>query len=281
MIKKVYRKLYRTWLGKSLTIDEFRYVLVDLLGIKKGDSILVHTSFGNLNSAFSPKEAVAAVMDIVGNDGNILMPFYPTDSKNWLEQGEVFDLRTTPTRSGILSSSFARHPDVKRSLHPIKSMAVWGKDRDYLISTHHQSKTPFDQKSPYYKFIGLKNSKSIGIGVFKNLVVHASEDTIDEYPKYYHDTIYRGRVISEEGKEYEIETPIHKNIKMLPSCEYLFFTKCPGYFEVFYRKRRFYASDAMLAYKHIKELANNNLTAQNLIKKQSYYRKIISRINRI
>lgn len=281
MIKKYYRYLYRAWLGKPLSTNDFIYIIHDLLGLKKGDSVLVHASFGNLKTNFSPKEAVEILMETVSDEGNLLMPYYPSDSVNWLKEDNVFDVHSTPTRSGILSATFARYPGVKKSLHPIKSLAVWGKDRDYLISTHHESTTPFDEKSPYYKLICLNGSKAIGIGVFKNSLVHASEDTIQTHPTNYSDIVYTSKVIDESGNGINVKTSFHTEGNNIHTCEYLYITKCPQYREVFFKKRKFYVSDAPSAHKHIKDFADKGITARSLKKDQSIYRNIKSKINRI
>jgi len=281
MIKKYYRKLYRAYLGKPMSKDEFDHVLKNLLGLSRGDSVLVHSSFGNLKAGFSPKEAVELLMEIVGQDGNILMPYYPEDSRNWLEQGKVFDVKTTPTRSGILSVTFASFPEVKKSLHPIKSLAVWGKDRDYLISTHHESVTPFDEKSPYYLLSKLHNSKSIGVGVFKNSMVHSAEDVISAYPRYYYQKTYEGQCVDYDGAKTIVKTQVHGETNSVPPCEYLFQTKCPGYSEIKYRKRRFYVSDCKKIITHIQTLTDQGLSATKVAEKQKLNRLLTAKVNRL
>ncbi|MFN3554347.1 MAG: AAC(3) family N-acetyltransferase [Bacteroidales bacterium] len=282
MIKKYYRKIYRTWLGKKLSSEEFLHILTSLLDLKKGDSVLVHASFGNLKPDFSPEKAVEILMNVVGKEGNLLMPYYPYDSKKFLESGEVFDVNSTPTRSGILSATFSMFPEVKKSIHPIKAMAVWGKDRDFLISDHQFSKTPYDEHSPYGKLLNINNAKSIGLGVFKNLVVHAAEDIVECYPRYYEPIFYEGFVKDYHENLVKITTPVHGNIKMVPSCEYLRITECPGYAEVSFKKRRFYTSNYLSAFKHIKQITEEHgLTAEKVLNKQTCIDKITSRIVRL
>ena len=259
LIKKYYRKLYRAWLGKPLSIDEFEYVIKELLGISKGDSVLVHCSYGNLKADFSPKEAVKVLMEAVGDEGNLLMPYYPEDSKNWLEQGKVFDVRSTPTRSGILSATFALFPEVKKSLHPIKSLAVWGKDRDYLISTHHESVTPFDEKSPYYLLSHLSGSKTVGLGSYKNSFVHCAEDIDPNYPKYYSNYSLDGRCLDDFGNAHVVQTYFHAGEKVPRFTGYLINTNCPNYQILKHRMRLFYIGSCKSIMKHISSNSKNGL----------------------
>jgi len=260
MIKKYYRKLYRAYLGKPLSKDEFRYILSNLLGISKGDSLLVHSSYGNLKANFTPSEAVEILMELVGQNGNILMPYYPEDSTSWLEKGKIFDVRYTATRSGILSSAFAKYPGVKKSLHPIKSLAAWGIDRDYLIATHHESITPYDTKSPYFKLINLRNSKTIGIGTYKNSFVHCAEDITENYPKYYYKKSFNGKCIDNNGNMKNVCTYTHAPINNPRFTGYLLQTNCPDYKIYSYRRRIFYQGMCESIIYHVKKFTRNGLT---------------------
>ena len=282
MIKKYYRKIYRTWLGKKLSSEEFLHILTSLLDLKKGDSVLVHASFGNLKPDFSPEKAVEILMNVVGKEGNLLMPYYPYDSKKFLESGEVFDVNSTPTRSGILSATFSSFPEVKKSLHPIKSLAVWGKDRDELISRHHYSKLPFDQNSPYYRLLRMQSAKTIGLGVFKNSMLHMYEDNITAYPTYYEGKKYIAKCINYEGKVCNVETYTHGKSNRVESCEYLKLIKCPSYKEVLFKQRRFYVLNEQIAYKHIARLVESeNKTAEYFKQDTSFVHYIKSKIPRI
>lgn len=282
MIKKYYRKLYRAWLGKPLQKEDFQFILKNLLGLKKGDSVLVHASFGNLKPGFSPEVAVEILMETVSVEGNLLMPYYPSNSVNWLKEGKVFDVRSTPTRSGILSATFSNFPGVKKSLHPTKSLAIWGKNRDYLISEHHYSQTPFDIFSPYGKLLNFSNAKSVGLGVFKYSGMHAYEDNINDYPKYYSAVSYKGKVIDYSGKTIIVKTPFHISNNATQPCEYLKLTNCPEYVEIKFKKRRYYVSDYMLAFNHIKYLfVEKGLTAIAMKDKQSVKSIVTSKLVRI
>ena len=260
MIKKYYRNLYRTWLGKPLSKDQFRYILSELLQINRGDSILVHCSFGNLKAGFSPSEAVEILMEVVGYEGNILMPYYPEDSVRWLEEGKVFDVRSTPTRSGILSSTFAKYPGVEKSLHPIKSLAAWGKDRNYLIDSHHESTTPYDRKSPYYKLLNLKNSKTIGIGTYKNSFIHCAEDITDNYPRYYYKNSFKGRCLDTNGNMITVNTYAHAPQNIPRFTGFILQTNCPDYEKYSYRNRIMYVGVCDAIVDHIKKCTKDGIT---------------------
>jgi len=263
MIKKHYRKLYRRWLGRPLSKDEFRYVVKELLAIGKGDSVLAHSSFGNLKPGFAPAEAVEILMEAVGFQGNLLMPYYPEDSIRWLQEEKIFDVRSTPTRSGILSATFSKFPDVRKSLHPIKSLAVWGKDRDYLISTHHESVTPYDTKSPYYKLTKINGAKTIGIGTYKNSFVHCAEDITPDYPTYYHTMFFKSVCIDCNGYYHHVGTYAHASAAIPRFTGFLINTNCPDYKTVSYRSRLFYSGLCSSITKHMKECIKADISPHN------------------
>ncbi len=77
--------------GKKTTLDELREVLVDDLGLKAGDRIIVTSSFGNLNANYTPKDVVELLMSIVTEEGTIMMPYYPPfNSTIWAKENNVF-----------------------------------------------------------------------------------------------------------------------------------------------------------------------------------------------
>jgi len=157
-----------------------RKILHDDLGVCYGDTILVHCGFGFLNASFSPAELVNLLQEVVGKNGNIIMPVYPPGlSSDWVKSGRIFRVETTKPSTGVLSKIFSKFDDVFISNHPIKAVAAWGKDAQYLISKHENSSYPYDDKSPYYKLSMMSGSKSIGLGVRNCAIMHCAEDLFE------------------------------------------------------------------------------------------------------
>lgn len=246
--------------GGRLSIDEFSDILTKKLHLQYGDSIMIHSSYGNLNTAFSPEEAIRTIQNIVGKEGNILMPFYPGSSYDWIKDENVFDVKKTKSTMGVLTNTFASLEGVKISLHPIKAVAAWGKDRDYLISTHHKSNTPYDKHSPYFKMLELKGSKSIGLGIERNTIFHACEDTISVYVnELYFEKKHTGYCIDYDGNKIKTETLVHipeKTRNIALSGVFLKLTKCPSYRVVKHKRRLFYVLDNKLLHEHVLKMAS-------------------------
>ena len=255
--KRALRRLSSTTLGKPLELDEFQYVLERKLCVRKNSSVLVHCSFGRLKANFSPAQAVMTLKDLVGEGGNILMPCYPGNGEEWLASGKVFDVQTTPIVTGVLAETFARTCGVRTSTHPIKAVAAWGKDRDFLIEGHHLSKTPYDSRSPYAKLLSLKNSLVIGLGTAKMSFYHCCEDSAPDYSRYlYTSNPVTGLCRTEDGSVEEVTTYVHRTevLSGMPSSiEFLSRTRCPSYTVLEYRRRMFYAGDVRSIYRHVRD----------------------------
>ncbi len=197
-IRKLKYRYDRRFLSKDkkTTIDDVRRILTINLGLRDGQAILVHCGFGYLNADFTPVELIDLLKDIVGKDGMIMMPFYPPGlSSDWLKSGRIFDPASIKCSTGVLAQTFAKDSDVLVSCHPIKAVAVWGKNNNKVIDKHHESLYPYDEKSPYFYLANIENSVSIGLGVRNCSIVHCAEDMFEHEKAYlYSDISYGGQV---------------------------------------------------------------------------------------
>ena len=91
------------------------------LGITPGDVLMVHSSFDRF-AGFSgkPTDVLRVLQDAVGPTGTLLMPTLPFTGTavEYVSRGEIFDVRRTPSRVGLLTELFRRSPGVVRSVHP-------------------------------------------------------------------------------------------------------------------------------------------------------------------
>ncbi|MBD3182311.1 hypothetical protein GF312_08465 [Candidatus Poribacteria bacterium] len=110
--------------------------------IAKGDRIMVHSSLSSFGWVEGGAETVIrALMDIVGEDGIILMPSFnhgvPFNKRN----PDVYDPLKTPCTNGLIPDTFWRMDDVYRSLNPTHPFAAWGKDAERYTKNHHNTLT--------------------------------------------------------------------------------------------------------------------------------------------
>jgi aminoglycoside 3-N-acetyltransferase len=200
------------------TIDDLVYVLGDVFRIKTGDTLFVHSAVGDIMRGVPVNSIIEILMEMVGPQGTIMMPSYPKlPSYRFLKSGELWDVERTPSYTGLLTEIFRRDDNTKRSLHPTKSVAVWGRLRDELISEHHKDIRPYSANSPYFKLKECRG-KAIGIGVSAHYLsfVHTIDDYLGhKFPvDVYHKELFNGRVLTYEGNEIIVQTLAHNLDKM-------------------------------------------------------------------
>jgi aminoglycoside 3-N-acetyltransferase len=102
------------------------------IGIHAGNKIFVHSdikAFGKIATRDKTtllRSLVNALQESVGHEGTVVMPtFSYSFCKN-----EVYNKGSTRSTVGALTDFFRTEKDVQRSLHPIFSVAAWGKHAD-------------------------------------------------------------------------------------------------------------------------------------------------------
>lgn len=212
------RRKVQDALRSPLSETELLKILVDELGVGKGDTVFIHSSIDQLNLGFPFYRVLPLLQDLVGGRGTLLFPTYPQlSSYEFLRRGEVFDVRKTPSYTGILSEVARRQSNAARSLHPTKSVCALGSAAQELTRDHHKSPYPYDACSPYYR-IGEFDGKMIGLGVSTaNLsYVHCVDDAFkQDFPvQPYHQQLFAATCINAEGEKVIVETYAHDMRKM-------------------------------------------------------------------
>ncbi len=195
--------------------DDFTNILAGDLGLQSGDVVYVHSGMDGLNLAFPFYRILFLIQKVIGPDGTVVFPTYPNhliSSYEYLLQGRVFDVRRTPSYTGILTEFARRQRQAVRSLHPTKSVCAIGPAARKLTTTHHLSPYPYDTNSPYYKLIA-HQGKIIGLGVTTNYISfgYCVDDALKEkFPvQVYHDRIFEAPCINYEGETVIVSTYAH------------------------------------------------------------------------
>lgn len=216
-VTRAKRKLDRARVGRLplLTEKDFRDILIERLGLSAGDTVYVHSSIDQLNLEFPFYRVLALLQDVVGPRGTLLFPTYPNQrvsSYEYLQAGHVFDIRRTPSYTGLLTEIARRQKDAIRSLHPTKSVCAIGPNAREMTATHQQSPWPYDTNSPYYKLIE-HNAKIVGLGVWTQYLslVYCVDDALKEASpvQTYFPEKFAGRCIDYQGREVVVETFAH------------------------------------------------------------------------
>lgn len=204
-----------------LTEDDFTKLLSGELGLESGDVVYVHSGMDGLNLAFPFYRILFLIQKVIGPEGTVVFPTYPNhlvSSYEYLLQETVFDVRRTPSYTGILTEFARRQRQAARSLHPTKSVCAIGPAAKELTATHHLSPYPYDTNSPYYKLIA-HQGKIVGLGVTTNYISfgYCVDDALKEkFPvKVYHDRIFSAPCINYEGETVIVRTYAHDMSKVV------------------------------------------------------------------
>lgn len=179
---KNYRNFDKLFFKKKFNTSELKYHL-EYLGLKKGDTILVHSSWDEFyNYEGTIHDFINCLIDVIGSEGTLVMPSYPLLRK----KTSVFDLLTTPTAAGLIAEEFRKYPGVLRSIN-IHSVCALGPNAFYLIKDHQDSITSWDENSPYYK-LGEIDAKvfSFGLGTkFVGTIMHVADSVLRNQLVYF------------------------------------------------------------------------------------------------
>ena len=146
------------------------------LGIEKGDTLFIHSSFKSLGPVDGGAGTVISALEAaIGQDGLILMPtFSLLPSRE--ERVASWSVATTPSTVGWLTEFFRQMPGTYRSDHYSHAIAARGKDAEAFVADHLRREgyqSPWDHH-PWSKTYGTHspmfraykaNAKLLMIGV--------------------------------------------------------------------------------------------------------------------
>jgi aminoglycoside 3-N-acetyltransferase len=169
------------------------------LGVTEGDTMLVHSSyksFGEVDGG--PQTVIRALEAALGTDkdGTLIMPTFNFD----FNKGAPWDVRTTPSKMGVLTELVRKDPRAKRVFHPFYSFAILGRHAEMLGSLRYKS--AYERNSVFGKLRDL-DGKIMVIGLAYNdsmTFFHHIEQM--EGVDYRFLKQFTGEVTDENGKTY-------------------------------------------------------------------------------
>jgi len=253
-----------------LTESDFKEILTNDLRLTSGDLVYVHSGMDGLNLSFPFYRILFLIQEIIGPRGTVVFPTYPNhriSSYEWLKQGNVFDIRRTPSYTGILTEFARRQRKAVRSLHPTKSVCAIGPAAADLTATHELSPYPYDANSPYYKLIA-GGGKIVGLGATTNYISfgYCVDDAFKEnFPvRVYHRELFAAPCINYDGEQVLVQTFAHDmNTTVHPDMPewmraYVSEDACR---DLVLRGMRFFRADAPKLFAEMMELARRDIIA--------------------
>lgn len=178
---------------RKLVLKEDILSALAQVGVRPGQSIMVHTSLSRLGYVLGgPQVVIEALVETVGPEGTLMMPtqswrnldpesgvhwdvpqeWWPAIRENW----PAYDKAITPTNTmGAVAEMFRSWPGAMRSDHPARSVAALGKNARYLTENHDLSNI-FGDGSPIGRLYELDGHVLlIGVGHDKNTSLHLAD----------------------------------------------------------------------------------------------------------
>ena len=207
------------------------------IGIKQGDTIMVHSSLSKLGFVCGGEVTVVeALIEAVGKDGTVVMPTHssncvdpifwtdPIVPNEWFEdirkEMPAFNPDLTPTFGmGKIVECFRNMKGAKRSYHPTVSFAAFGKNADFIIK-NHSLEYSLGENSPLARFYELDGKVLLlGVDYDVNTSFHLSEYRAGNYTvttnispiiengkkvfKQYEDIEFKTELFMFAGEEFE------------------------------------------------------------------------------
>ena len=218
------KRLNRARVSRLPLLSEkvFTDILRDELLLTSGDTVYVHSSVDQLNLEFPFYRVLPLIQNVIGPQGTVLFPTYPNrspvSSYEYLLSGKVFDVRRTPSYTGLLTEFARRQRNAVRSLHPTKSVCAIGPYAKDLTATHQQSPYPYDRCSPYFKLVE-HQAKIVGIGVWTTYLsfVYCVDDALkqDAPVETYYPEVIAAQCINYQGEVETVETYAHNMSRVI------------------------------------------------------------------
>jgi aminoglycoside 3-N-acetyltransferase len=157
----------------AINIEDIKFSL-ELMGIAKGDVVIVHSSLSSMGYVTGGADAVIdALLETVGDEGTIVM----STLTGWFKH---FDVDSSPSAVGKISEVFRKRKNAYRSLHPVHSVAAIGKRAQYITEDHNNCETGCGPGTPYYKIKELNGKiMLLGVDLDRNTIMHCLEEEIN------------------------------------------------------------------------------------------------------
>ena len=200
--------------GEGVTLNEL-FEQFKQAGITSGDSVLVHSSLSKIGFiAGGPEAFIRALVQVVGPNGNILMPTSPNGAfqLDYIRKLTVFDVNQAPSALGKITETFRTWPGTIRSASPTEPVSALGPDAAWFTSGHLGCETPYTAESPFAR-LAEKNGKILYVGVTLDNAgtsLHVLEDAVPDFkfPVYFPE-LFNCRIRLSTGEEQQVKIKVH------------------------------------------------------------------------
>lgn len=192
------------------------------LGIRQGDTLLVHSSMKSIGIVEGGADAVldALIEAVCGknaeSDGMLVLPTHTWKTMN--DDHSVYDPMVEPACVGILPNLFMKKAGVVRSLHPTHSVAAFSKNRKKTleyISGEERFSTPCNRNGCYGKLYDLDAKiLLLGVGMNRNTYMHGVEEWFGITERLTKETLKLKICIHEDNDKQNVHQPSYVDVLM-------------------------------------------------------------------
>ena len=181
------------------------------LGLKNGDSVVVHSSYKSIGLVDGgPHAVIEALMETVLPDGALLFPNLNITHEFTKQKPPRFDLKEDSLKNttGIMPEIFKFEYAEHFSIHPTHSMMGTGEMAPDILKEHDKAGVPCGKDTPWEKN-ALSGGKILLIGVDQstNTTCHTAEEQIEDPYKLSEDII--DGIVVVDGEELIIPSRLH------------------------------------------------------------------------
>ncbi len=210
------------------------------LGIKKGDIIIVHSSFDSLKSTGLDAEGIInALLELVGEEGTLAMPairHFPEEGdgmeylkkyiKDEVPDDVIYDLYRSPISSGLLPFTLSRYDDAVISEFPLNPLVAVGPEAENMMKYNVAGELPSAHGAmSSWKYCADHNAWNIGLGVSEKdylTIFHAGQEQ-PEWPYKENDWYLERNFTIKKGRNkypLRIRERRHKWTKYFPEMNF-------------------------------------------------------------
>jgi len=193
-------------------------------GIKKGDILVIHSSYGNLrNTGLKPEEIIDKFVNLVGDEGTIAMPAIREFPEEVLNSDYIlnyinnemkdivttYDIYKSQISSGLLPFALMRYDDAICSEFPLNPIVALGAEAKAMMEENIKGCLPTAHgPNSAWAYCAKRNAWNLGIGVdIKDYltIFHTSQE-VSTWP--IKDWFFERNFIIKKGKS---EKPLRIN----------------------------------------------------------------------
>lgn len=187
--------------------------------------LMVHSSFDGLLPMYqgSAKDLVAALIEFCGPNRTLVMPAFVMGGRDYdtvaYFRNQPFDVRRTPSETGLVGEVFRRTPNVWRSLHPTCSVCALGPLAKEMTADHHLAESGMAPDSPF-GVMTRRRTAIVGLGIeyYRSLThVHTAGAQIGEekFPIKFVKATTPVTLVDYEGVKHEYQLGLPDRTKKL------------------------------------------------------------------